>query len=296
MTARYPDTASTGATPAAPAMRAVVQDLYGDADMLRLDQVAVPGVGESEVLVRVHAAGLDRGTWHLMTGKPYLMRIAGLGFRGPKERVPGRDLAGTVEAVGSAVTRFAMGDEVYGIGRGSFAQYAVAAEKQAGPQAREPLLRAGGRRPHLRRHGPPGTDRPGTGRGRTARPQHHRQPTAPQPCADRSRTTSADDEPDVVLAPDRCTVPGRLPRLRHRRHPGELRRRRPRLPRRRQRTADDSGARGLPDDRNRRDRHRQGRVLLPSPGTARQTDRRGVPGHDDLREGHDDRRSGSWHC
>ena len=68
-----------------------------------------PAIGDNEVLVRVHAAGLDRGTWHLMTGKPYLMRIAGIGFRGPKNRVPGRDVAGTVEAVGSAVTRFAVG-------------------------------------------------------------------------------------------------------------------------------------------------------------------------------------------
>jgi NADPH:quinone reductase-like Zn-dependent oxidoreductase len=111
-----------------PTMRAVVQDAYGDADALRLEETARPEAAAHEVLVRVHAAGLDRGTWHLMTGKPYLMRIAGLGFRGPKDRVPGRDLAGTVEAVGSAVTRFAVGDEVYGIGRGSFAQYAVVRE------------------------------------------------------------------------------------------------------------------------------------------------------------------------
>jgi len=109
-------------------MRAIVQDAYGDADVLRLERVARPAIGEGEVLVRVNAAGLDRGTWHLMTGKPYLMRIAGMGFRGPKDRVPGRDLAGTVEAVGAEVTRFAVGDEVYGIGRGSFAEYAVAAE------------------------------------------------------------------------------------------------------------------------------------------------------------------------
>jgi NADPH:quinone reductase-like Zn-dependent oxidoreductase len=93
-----------------------------------VDQIARPEAGAGEVLVRVHAAGLDRGTWHLMTGKPYLMRIVGLGFRGPKNRVPGRDLAGTVEAVGPAVTRFAVGDEVYGVGRGSFAEYAVAVE------------------------------------------------------------------------------------------------------------------------------------------------------------------------
>ena len=90
---------------------------------------------DNEVLVRVHAAGLDRGTWHLMTGKPYLMRIAGLGFRGPKDRVPGRDLAGTVAAVGAGVTGFAVGDEVYGVGRGSFAEYAVA---RADKLARKP--------------------------------------------------------------------------------------------------------------------------------------------------------------
>ena len=111
-------------------MTAIVQTAYGDADTLRLERVAVPAIGEGDVLVRVHAAGLDRGTWHLMTGKPYLMRIAGMGFRGPKDRVPGRDLAGTVEAVGSAVTRFAVGDEVYGVGRGSFAEYAVSSEEK----------------------------------------------------------------------------------------------------------------------------------------------------------------------
>jgi NADPH:quinone reductase-like Zn-dependent oxidoreductase len=110
------------------AMAAIVQDAYGDATALRLEHVTRPAIGAGEVLVRVHAAGLDRGTWHLMTGKPYLMRIAGMGFRGPKDRVPGRDLAGTVEAIGAGVTRFAVGDEVYGIGRGSFAEYAAAAE------------------------------------------------------------------------------------------------------------------------------------------------------------------------
>ena len=128
MTTRSSKSRPRGSAPKAPVMRAVVQDLYGGAETLRLDQVAVPAVGESDVLVRVHAAGLDRGTWHLMTGKPYLMRVAGLGFRGPKDRVPGRDLAGTVVAVGAAVTRFAEGDEVHGIGRGSFAEYAVAVE------------------------------------------------------------------------------------------------------------------------------------------------------------------------
>jgi len=114
--------------PATATMQAIVQDAYGVAGVLRHERIARPEVADNEVLVRVRAAGLDRGTWHLMTGKPYLMRIAGLGFRRPKDRVPGRDLAGTVEAVGSAVTRFAVGDEVYGVGRGSFAEYAVAGD------------------------------------------------------------------------------------------------------------------------------------------------------------------------
>ncbi len=109
-------------------MRAIVQETYGAPDVLRLEQVAVPDVATDEVLVRVEAAGLDRGTWHLLTGRPYLMRVMGFGLRAPKNRVPGLDLAGTVVAIGSAVTRFAVGDEVFGISRGSFAEYAVARE------------------------------------------------------------------------------------------------------------------------------------------------------------------------
>jgi NADPH:quinone reductase-like Zn-dependent oxidoreductase len=115
-------------------MSAIVQDAYGDAGVLRHEQIALPEVADNEVLVHVHAAGLDRGTWHVMTGKPYLMRVAGMGLRGPKDRVPGRDLAGTVAAVGTDVTRFAVGDEVYGVGRGSFAEYAVAREDKLAPK------------------------------------------------------------------------------------------------------------------------------------------------------------------
>ena len=115
-------------------MRAVVQDRYGDTDQLRQEMVPRPEPGGNEVLVRVHAAGLDRGTWHLMAGKPYLMRIAGLGFRGPKDRVIGRDLAGSVVAVGPGVSGFAVGDEVYGVGRGSFAEYAVARTDRLAPK------------------------------------------------------------------------------------------------------------------------------------------------------------------
>jgi NADPH:quinone reductase-like Zn-dependent oxidoreductase len=108
-------------------MRAIVQDTYGSADVLRHAHIARPEIAGNEVLVRVHAAGLDRGTWHLMTGKPYLLRLA-MGLRGPRNPVPGRDVAGTVEAVGSAVTRFSVGDEVYGVAPGSFAEYAATRE------------------------------------------------------------------------------------------------------------------------------------------------------------------------
>jgi NADPH:quinone reductase-like Zn-dependent oxidoreductase len=106
-------------------MRAIVQDRYGSAYMLRLAVIDRPEPAAGQVLLRVAAAGLDRGTWHLMTGRPYLMRLV-CGLRGPKRRVPGRDVAGTVVALGPGVTGFAVGDHVYGIGRGSFAEYAVA--------------------------------------------------------------------------------------------------------------------------------------------------------------------------
>ncbi len=109
--------------------RAIVQDAYGTVEVLQLKRIAIPEVAaENDVLIRVHAAGLDRGTWHLMTGRPYLMRVLGFGFRKPKNPAAGIDVAGTVVAVGTAVTRFAAGDEVYGIGRGTFAEYTIAAQ------------------------------------------------------------------------------------------------------------------------------------------------------------------------
>ncbi len=108
-------------------MRAIVQDAYGPADVLHLAEIPAPQVGAADVLLRVHAAGLDRGTWHLMTGKPYLVRLA-TGLRRPRNPVPGRDVAGVVVAVGAEVTRFAVGDEVFGVAPGSFAEYAVARE------------------------------------------------------------------------------------------------------------------------------------------------------------------------
>jgi len=119
-------------TPAAATMTAMVQDQYGEAeDVLRLDQIDRPTIGDGDVLVRVHAAGLDQGVWHAVAGLPYPIRLAGYGLRTPKNRVPGTDVAGHVEAVGAAVTELRVGDEVFGIARGSFAEYAWAAKQTA---------------------------------------------------------------------------------------------------------------------------------------------------------------------
>lgn len=113
-------------------MRAVVQDGYGTVDVLRQAEIVRPDVAAHEVLVRVHAAGLDRGTWHLMSGRPLLLRVMGFGLRTPKNLVPGLDVAGTVAAVGGPATGFAVGDLVFGISRGAFAEYApVRADKLA---------------------------------------------------------------------------------------------------------------------------------------------------------------------
>lgn len=86
-------------------------------------------IGDHDVLVEVRAAGLDRGTEHLMMGKPYAVRLA-TGLRRPRNPVPGRDVAGTVVEIGAAVTRFAVGDEVYGVAPGSFAEYVAAPESR----------------------------------------------------------------------------------------------------------------------------------------------------------------------
>ncbi|MFC9786330.1 NAD(P)-dependent alcohol dehydrogenase [Rhodococcus sp. NPDC127528] len=105
-------------------MKAIVQDRYGEAgEVLRLEEIDRPEVGDDEVLVRVRAAGVDRGLWHIMTGLPYPIRLAGYGFRAPRTRVRGRETAGVVEAVGSQVTRWRTGDEVFGIAEGCLAEY-----------------------------------------------------------------------------------------------------------------------------------------------------------------------------
>jgi NADPH:quinone reductase-like Zn-dependent oxidoreductase len=106
-------------------MKAMVQDRYGAQDVLELRDIDRPAPKPDEVLVRVHAAGVDQGTWHQVTGLPYLARLA-LGVRRPRQPVPGLDMAGVVEAIGAQVTEFQPGDEVFGVGRGTFAEYTTA--------------------------------------------------------------------------------------------------------------------------------------------------------------------------
>jgi NADPH:quinone reductase-like Zn-dependent oxidoreductase len=121
-------------TPKEEAMKAIVQDTYGPADVLELREIERPEVGENDVLVRVRAAGSGPDVWHIMTGQPYMARAA-LGFRRPKVRVRGWDVAGTVEAVGASVTDFRPGDEVMGVAEGgSFAEYAVTSPDKLVPK------------------------------------------------------------------------------------------------------------------------------------------------------------------
>ena len=115
-------------------MKAIVQHTYGEPDVLRLQDVDDPSPAADEVLVRVHAAGVDRGVWHLVTGTPYPVRLAGYGLRAPKNPVPGMDVAGVVEAVGEDVTRFRVGDAVFGVAKGSFAELARAREDRLAPK------------------------------------------------------------------------------------------------------------------------------------------------------------------
>ncbi len=120
--------------PEAPTMTAIVQDEYGQAeDVLSVQEIDRPQIGDHEVLLRVQAAGVDRGVWHLMTGLPYAIRMAGYGIRRPRTRVRGREVAGRVEAVGAQVSTLKPGDEVFGIGEGCFAQYARARADKLAP-------------------------------------------------------------------------------------------------------------------------------------------------------------------
>jgi NADPH:quinone reductase-like Zn-dependent oxidoreductase len=115
-------------------MAAVVRTEYGSVEVVRVADVPVPHPADDQVLVRVHAAGMDHGVWHIMAGLPRVMRLAGYGLRRPKQPVLGSELAGTVVATGSAITSLREGDEVYGACAGSFAEYAVARPKSLAPK------------------------------------------------------------------------------------------------------------------------------------------------------------------
>jgi NADPH:quinone reductase-like Zn-dependent oxidoreductase len=110
-------------------MKAIVQSQYGEADVLSVATLERPQPKEDEVLVRVKAAGIDYGVWHLMSGKPYIMRL-GTGLFAPRERQLGMDVSGVIEAVGAAVTRFKVGDEVFGAARRTFAEFTCAREDE----------------------------------------------------------------------------------------------------------------------------------------------------------------------
>jgi NADPH:quinone reductase-like Zn-dependent oxidoreductase len=119
-------------------MKAIAQDRYGAPDALELREVDRPVIGDDDVLVRVQAASANPYDLHYMRGLPYIIRgvgsRAGFGLRGPKPSIRGRDLAGQVEAVGKLVTQLRPGDEVFGVGQGTFAGYARASESDLAPK------------------------------------------------------------------------------------------------------------------------------------------------------------------
>ncbi len=122
--------ASASTTDQAATMNAAVQLRYTGPEAIHVDTVAIPEPGKGEVLVEVHAAGVDRGVWHLATGRPFVIRALGFGLRRPKQPVQGTDVAGVVVAVGPEVSRFAVGDGVFGSANGTYAQFTVAKEER----------------------------------------------------------------------------------------------------------------------------------------------------------------------
>ena len=115
-------------------MKAIVRYTYGSSGILELRDIDIPDIAGEEVLVRVHAAGVGRDVWHVMAGLPYPIRLAGFGLRAPKNPVIGSEVAGVVETVGKDESRFRPGDEVFGIGKGSYAEYVCAREDKLAPK------------------------------------------------------------------------------------------------------------------------------------------------------------------
>jgi NADPH:quinone reductase-like Zn-dependent oxidoreductase len=114
-------------------MKAIVQVKYGSPDVLQLRDIDKPVVKTNEVLVRVRAAAVNIGDWHLMRGLPYVARVV-FGLRKPRREIPGLDIAGQVEAVGTDVKQFRPGDEVFGWCKGAFAEYARTGEDNLLPK------------------------------------------------------------------------------------------------------------------------------------------------------------------
>ena len=114
-------------------MKAIVQMRYGSPDVLQLKDIDKPAADDDEVLIRVHAAAVNIGDWHLLTGVPYVMRLVS-GLRKPRRDIPGLDIAGEVEVIGKNVKRFRPGDQVFGWCKGAFAEYALAAESNLLPK------------------------------------------------------------------------------------------------------------------------------------------------------------------
>ena len=155
-------------------MKAIVQDSYGlPASVLKLREVAKPLVSDGDVLVRVHAASIHAGDFILARGVPYFLRFV-TGIRKPKQRIPGTDIAGTVEAVGKDVTLLQVGDEVFGWCTGAFAEYASAHRGPLRPEAGQPHLRTGRGRRRVRHDCAPAPARPGQGQAGPEGPDQRR--------------------------------------------------------------------------------------------------------------------------
>ena len=154
-------------------MKAIVYRRYGSPDILRLEEVPKPEVRDGDVLVRVHAAAVNPLDWHLLRGKPYIVRPTS-GWRKPKRNIPGVDVAGVVEAVGRDVTQFKPGDEVFGEKTPGLRRVRLRAREALRPQARQPDPRAGGGPARRRGHGAPGAAREGRRPAGTEGPHQRR--------------------------------------------------------------------------------------------------------------------------
>jgi NADPH:quinone reductase-like Zn-dependent oxidoreductase len=130
-----PHTTNTNISPTSNTMQAITTSVYGTPDVLQFETVGKPVIGDSDILVRVHAASVCKGDVHLLRGTPYLVRLMGFGLLRPKHPIPGQSLAGRIETVGKNVKGFQAGDEVFGqVPHGAFAEYVCASPDQLAPK------------------------------------------------------------------------------------------------------------------------------------------------------------------